>query len=193
MKIAVDVDGVILAMIPKVCEIYNKAFNTNYTKEDVKQWEFFKDWNISEESMYKIFYQVYTNSQTLSLVDKDAPQVLKKLYKKYFVDLVTARDLRFEGNLIEKLNSLGIKKGTHYENLIHVEAKPYDSKLSLDYDIIIDDNPNLINTSEGFPNKKILLYNQPWNRNFKEKINLKRVENWKQIQKEIEKLETLFT
>jgi len=56
------------------------------------------------------FNHVYENSQSLSLIDENAPQVLKKLYNKYFIDLVTARDLRFEGNLIEKLNSLGIKK-----------------------------------------------------------------------------------
>lgn len=182
MKIAVDVDGVILAMIPKVCEIYNKVFNTNYTKEDVKQWEFYKDWNISEESMFKIFYQVYENSQTLSLVDEKAPQVLKALYTKYSVDLVTARDLRFEDNLIERLNSLCIEKGTHYENLIHVDAKPYDSKLTLNYDIIIDDNPNLVKAIKKFMNKKLLLYDQPWNQNFQDKERVTRVYNWNQIE-----------
>jgi len=182
MKIAVDVDGVILAMIPKVCEIYNERFNTNYTKEDVRQWEFFKDWNISEESMYKIFNQVYENSQSLSLIDENAPQVLKKLYNKYVVDLVTARDLRFESNLIEKLNSLNIKKGTYYENLIHVEAKPYDSKLTLNYDIIIDDNPNLVKVIGKYMNKKLLLYDQPWNQNFQNKERVTRVYNWNQIE-----------
>jgi len=182
MKIAVDVDGVILAMIPKVCERYNKAFNTNYTKEDVKQWEFFKDWNITEESMYKIFCQVYENSQTLSLVDENAPQVLKKLYNKYYVDLVTARDLRFESNLLERLTSLGIKKGAYYENLIHVKAKPYDSKLSLNYDLIIDDNPNLVKAIGKYMNKKLLLYDQPWNQNFQDKERVTRVYNWNQIE-----------
>ena len=182
MKIAaVDVDGVVLAMIPKVCEIYNKMYNTNYTKKDVKQWEFFRDWNITEESMFKIFYQVYENSHTLSLVDENAPQVLKKLYKKYVVDLVTARDLRFEGNLIEKLNSLGIKKRTHYENLIHVEPKPYDSKLTLNYDILIDDNPNLVSAIVKYENKKLLLYDQPWNQNLQDEKRVKRVYDWNQI------------
>jgi len=181
MKIAVDVDGVILAMIPKVCEIYNERFNTNYTKEDVRQWEFFKDWNISEESMYKIFDQVYEDSHTLSLVDENAPDVLKKLINKHNVDLVTARNLRFESELIKRLNSLNIKKGTHYENIIHVKAKPYDSKLTLNYDIIIDDNPNLIKAIREYKNKKLLLYDQPWNQNFQDKERVTRVYNWNQI------------
>ncbi len=182
MKIAVDIDGVILAMVPKVCDIYNKTYNTNYTKEDVRRWEFFKDWNITEESMFKIFYQVYENSHTLSLVDKNAPQVLKKLYNKYFVDLVTARNIKFESNLLKRLNSLGIKKGTHYENLIHVEAKPYDSKLTLDYDIFIDDNPNLVSEMRKYRNKQLLLYNQSWNQNFHDEKRVKRIFNWIQIE-----------
>lgn len=81
--------------------------------------------------MYKIFNQVYENSHTLSLIDKNVPQVLQKLFNKYNIDLVTARDLRFENQLLKRLNSLCIEKGTHYENLIHVDAKPYDSKLTL--------------------------------------------------------------
>lgn len=182
MKFEVDVDGVILAMIPKVCEIYNKKYNTNYTKEDVRRWEFFKDWNISEDLIYKIFNQVYENSHTLSLIDNDAPKVLKKLCNKYCIDLVTARNTKFESNLLRRLDSLGIKKGTHYENLIHVEAKPYDSKLTLNYDIIIDDNPNLVRAMRKYGNKKLLLYDQPWNQNFQDKEKVIRVYNWNQIE-----------
>lgn len=181
MKIAVDVDGVILAMIPKVCEIYNERFNTNYSKADVRQWEFFKKWNISEESMYKIFDEVYENSHVLSLVDKRAPLVLKKLFNTHKVDLVTARNLRFESNLIKRLNILNIKEGTHYENIIHVEAKPYDSKLTLNYDVLIDDNPNLVKAIREYRNKELLLYDQPWNKNIVDNEKVKRVYNWNQI------------
>jgi len=181
MKIAVDVDGVILTMIPKVCEIYNETFKTNYAKEEVKQWEFFKDWNISEESMYKIFDEVYENSHTLSLIDENAPHVLKKIVNKHNVDLVTARNLRFESNLIKRLNTLNIKERTHYENIIHVEAKPYDSKLTLDYDVFIDDNPNLVSAIRKYGNKKLLLYDQPWNKNLQDNEKVNRVYTWNQI------------
>ena len=182
MKIAVDVDGVILAMIPKVCEVFNRMYNTNYTKNDVKQWEFFRDWNVSEKIIYKIFDKVYENSHTLHMVDENASYVLKKLFNTHKIDLLTARNIRFEHNLIKRLNSTDIRKGTHYEQIIHVSAKPYDSKLAFDYDIIIDDNPNLVDAIRKYENKQLLLYDQPWNQGIKENTKIKRVYNWNQIE-----------
>ena len=168
-------------MVSKVCEIYNKSFNTNYTKDDVKKWEFFKDWEISEESMYEIFYKVYESSMLLHLIDDNAPQNLKQLNEKYHADLVTARNIKFERNLLERLNSLDIRQGTHYKALVHVDEKSYDLKLQLSYDILIDDNPNLAKVINKYPNKKLFLYDQPWNRHVKENDCVKRVYNWAQI------------
>jgi len=181
MKIAVDIDGVILDMVIKVCEIFNEQFGTDYTKDDVKKWEFYKDWNVSEEIIFNIFYKAYEESMTLPLIDEDALPILKKLNNQHHVDLVTARNSKYETHLFERLNSLGINKGVHYVNLIHVEPKPYDVKIQMDYDILIDDNPNLVKSIENFPNKRILLYDQPWNRQIGDIKNITRVYNWKQI------------
>lgn len=181
MKIGVDIDGVLLNLIEKVCEIFNELYHTDYTENDIRRWEFFKDWNVSEEVIYNVFYIAYEKSTTLSLIDDNAPQILKELNKKYRVDLVTARNYKYESQLLERLNSLEIKKGVHYENLIHVESKPYDVKIKLDYNILIDDNPNLVDSIEGYSNKRILLYDQPWNQRITEKKNVSRVYNWKQI------------
>lgn len=181
MKIGVDIDGVLLNLIEKVCEIFNELYHTDYTENNIRRWEFFKDWNVSEEVIYNVFYIAYEKSTTLSLIDDKAPQILKELNKKYRVDLVTARNFKYESQLIERLNSLEIKKGVHYENLIHVEPKPYDVKIKLDYNILIDDNPNLVDSIEGYSNKRILLYDQPWNQRITEKKNVSRVYNWKQI------------
>ena len=183
MKIAVDIDGVILDMVLRVCEIFNKRFNKNYSKDDVKKWEFFKDWNVSEEEIFSIFYRAYEESMTLPLIDEDAPEILKKLNDQNHVDLVTARNIKYEIHLIERLDSLEITKGIHYLKLIHANSKPYDAKIRLDYNILIDDNPNLVKSAENFPDKRILLYDQPWNRHIGEIENVVRVYNWKQIGK----------
>lgn len=183
MKIAVDIDGVILDMVIKVCEIFNERFNKNYTKDDVKRWEFFKDWNVPEEEIFKIFYKAYEESMTLPLIDENTLYILKKLNNQNNVDLVTARNIKYEIHLIDRLTSLDFKKGVHYINLIHVESKPYDAKIRLGYDILIDDNPNLVKSAKSFPDIRILLYDQPWNRYVGEIKNVVRVYNWKQIGK----------
>lgn len=183
MKIAVDIDGVILDMILRVCEIFNERFNSNYSKDNIKRWEFFKDWDVPEEEIFKIFYKAYEESMTLPLIDKNTPEILKKLNNQHHVDLVTARNIKYESHLIERLNSLEITKGVQYLKLIHANAKPYDAKIRLGYDIYIDDNPNLVESAGNFPEKRILLYDQPWNRHVREIENVARVYNWKQIEK----------
>ena len=45
MRIAIDIDGVLLDLMVSYCEIFNERHKTEYTKKDVKNWEFFRDWN----------------------------------------------------------------------------------------------------------------------------------------------------
>ena len=182
MKIGVDIDGVILDLGSKVCEIFNSLYDTNYTKNDVKRWEFFRDWEVPEEIIYDIFDKAYQQSSTIALIDNDAPHILEKLHKVHDLDLVTARNKKFESHLVDRLNFLEIRKGVQYGDLIHVEPKPYDAKIALNYEILIDDNPNLIKPIIIFPKKRLLLFEQPWNRNLEEKENVKKVKNWKQIE-----------
>ena len=181
MRISVDIDGVLLDLIGQVCRIYNQQHNTEYSKKNVSQWEFFRDWNISEDVIYEIFNLAYQNSISTSLVDEGAPYILKKLNKTYNVDLVTARDEQYKKELLARLSSFNIKRGAHYENLIHVKTKPYDVKLGLNYDLYIDDSPNLAQHLEIYENKTLLLYDQPWNQKTNEKFNIIRVKNWNQI------------
>lgn len=181
MRISVDIDGVLLDLVGQVCNIYNNNYNAHYSNKDVVQWEFFRDWNLSEEKIYDIFTLAYQNSAYISLVDIKTPYILKELNGKYHVDLVTARDKKYENQLFKRLNTLNIKKGIQYENLIHVKTKPYDVKLGLNYDIYIDDNPYLTQHLELYENKTLLLYDQPWNRDVIKKINYIRVNDWNQI------------
>lgn len=182
MKIAVDIDGVILELAVKACEIFNKLYNTNYTKNEVKRWEFFRDWNVSEKEIYEIFERSYEESMTIPLIDNHISDILFRMNARYHVDLLTARTRTYETQLINRLKSLEIKKGSHYRELNYVDAKPYDIKLYLDYDIFIDDNPNFVKSIENFPEKKVFLYDQPWNKTIIENDNMIRVYNWKQIE-----------
>ena len=73
MRIAVDIDGVLLDLVITFCEIFNERYNTHYTKEDVSNWEFFNDWNITEEEAFEIAQFLY----------KSAPYFLDELKEKF--------------------------------------------------------------------------------------------------------------
>lgn len=191
MKIAIDIDGVLLDLMATFCDIFNQRYNTNYKKKDVINWEFFKDWSISEEEAYEIFYKIYEDSSSVPFIDENAPSILKSLNNFHHIDLVSARTSKYRHQLIKKLNAHGIRKGVQYTNLILVNHKPYDKKLDLKYDIYVDDNPNLVEPVQKMKGRFLLLYDQPWNQYCICEENIIRVYNWKEIHAKIIVLEKI--
>ncbi len=98
---------------------------------------------------------------TLAILDPNLSRVLQGINNIFRVNLVAAHSSLFKTQLINNLNRHNIVKGIHYTNLIIVDNKPYDLKLSLDYDIYIDDSPNLAVSIKNRNGKKLMLYDQP--------------------------------
>jgi uncharacterized HAD superfamily protein len=188
MKIAVDIDGVLLDLMVTFCEIFNHRYNTNYGKKDVISWEFFKDWNVSEKESYEIFYKIYENSSSVPFIDESAPAILKELNAINHVDIVSARTSKYRSQLVKKLQEHDVKKGVQYVNLILVNHKPYDKKLDLKYDVYVEDNPNLVERVRKMKEKFLLLYDQPWNQYCICEENVIRVYNWNEIYENIKRL-----
>ncbi len=185
MKIAIDIDGVLLDIMITYLKIFNNKYNTKYEKKDVTNWEFFKEWEVSEEEAFDIFYRIYQDSMLVPFIDNDAPEVMRKLRNYYDVFIVSARTPEYENSIIKKLNFHNIKKGVHYEDLILLHHKPNDIKLSLDFDIYVDDNPNLVEPIKRIVRKKLLLFDQPWNQDVAVYENVKRIFNWKDVEREL--------
>ena len=185
MKVAIDIDGVLLDIMITYCQIFNKKYHTQYSKEDVKDWEFFKYWDISEKQAFEIFYDIYNDSMAIPFIDEEAPEIMQKLRECHNVFIVTARNPEYKIPIVKKLKFHNIRKGINYEDLILLHHKPYDIKLTLNFDLYVDDNPNLVETIKDLPNKRLLLYDQPWNRDLRLHKNVKRVFNWKDIEKEL--------
>ncbi|MFX1258381.1 MAG: hypothetical protein ACFFAN_11015 [Promethearchaeota archaeon] len=189
MKIAIDIDGVLLDLMVTFCEIFNEKYKTGYTKRDVKNWEFYKDWNITEKECYEIFYKIYkNNAMDVPFIDKRAPEYMTKLKISHDIYIVSARAPQYRSQVIKKLGFHNIKKNEQYIDLILVHHKPYDSKLNQNFNVYVDDNPNLVEPIRRMKERYLLLYDQPWNQNFVCKDNIIRVFNWKEVYETINKL-----
>ena len=185
MKIAIDIDGVLLDIIVRYCEIYNKRYGTNYKKKNITTWDFFKDWNITEEMAFNIFYEIYADSMSIPFIDEDAPKIMKKLNERYDLDIVSARLPEYRAEIINKLDSHDVKAGIQYTELILLHHRPYDIKLKQNYDLYVDDNPNLVEPIKMMKSRTLLLFDQPWNQNSVCEDNVFRVHNWEEVEKKI--------
>lgn len=188
MKIAIDIDGVLLDIIVEYCIIFNKRYGTNHQKKDVTKWDFFKDWNIDEDTGFKIFYEIYADSMSIPFIDDNAPEIMKKLNEAYDVDIVSARIPEYRSSIKKKLDFHNIKEGIQYSELVLLHHRPYDIKLKERYDLYVDDNPNLVEPIKKLKNRTLLLFNQPWNQDIICENNVYRVHNWKEVYQKIKKL-----
>lgn len=181
LRIAVDIDGVLLDLIVNFCNIFNKKHGTSYNKNDIKNWEFFHDWNISEEEAFEIFFEIYENTMSVPFIDETAPDYMEKLNKTHEVYILSARASEYRAQIIEKLNLHGIKKGDQYIDLILVQAKPYAFKQYHEFDVYVDDNPHLADAIQLIEERYLLLFNQPWNQDFICEKNIIRIHNWMEV------------
>lgn len=188
MKIAIDIDGVLLDIIVEYCEIFNKRYGTNHQKKDVTKWDFFKDWNVDEDTAFKIFYEIYANSMNVPFIDEDAPEIMKKLNEAYDVDIVSARIPEYRSSIKKKLDFHNIRENIQYSELILLHHRPYDIKLKQSYDLYVDDNPSLVEPIKKLKNRTLLLFDQPWNQDIICENNIYRVHNWKEVHQKIKEL-----
>ena len=143
--------------------------------------------------MFEIFYQIYDEKLPAPLIDDKIPTYLKEINKNHYVDILSARNSNFKSQLKGQLNYHNIIKKISYQNIILVNEKPYDVKLQYDYDIYIDDSPNLVEPIKKIENKILMLFEQPWNKDSISGRNIKRIKYWEQIPIEINRVQQKIT
>lgn len=190
IEIAVDVDGVLLDTMITFCEIYNEVYSgskgfKSKSKEDVTSWQFNHDWNLPDTALWHIFDLIAEQLLFVPFVDPHASVVMRKLRRKFIVDIVTARKEKDKGELVAKLHKHRIMEGVNYDALHTVDRHDFNVKLDMCYNIYIDDNPNLVENIKQHEDKLLLLYDQPWNQNCICSDNVIRVKNWREVWKVI--------
>ncbi len=188
MKIAVDVVGVLLDNLETFIKIYNEKYKTNYIKNDIRYWEFFRELNLTNEEFLELFYQTFEYPEVIPFIDDQAPIYMKKLNHLHDLYILSALNSSYRNSLINQLEFYDIKKHIHYKEIIIVPEMPYDIKIKHGFEIYVDDNPYLIEPIKKLKDRYLLLFNQPWNKDSNCENNVIRVYNWKEIYEIIQNL-----
>ncbi len=157
MKIALDVDGVLADIIYVWLEQYNKSQKKSITREDIVQWDFWKELGFDKYEFYEELSNCWSRWMEVPPMEQGIANAVENLHSVGTVHIVTARDAASTKYVKQWLEHNGI----NYNDYVPVLSGR--DKADLDYDIFIDDSPhNVIGiASKG---KNALLYDQPWNR-----------------------------
>lgn len=187
MKIACDVDGTLMKTTSFICSLINFRHGTKFSFKDVDSWDFWQ-----KNGFEKDFYEGY------DFLDEFGRLSIEP-YDKYTLNaLGTINNIQnYHGRAIhlDFVTANKDKSTTHIRDWIELKKRKYlgpywinclgrtgcDAKLALDYDLYIDDNPELSIKIKDYPNKKLLLPNCPWNKEIKNCEQVTRFESWAEV------------
>jgi len=145
-SIALDIEGV-LADVKHLVKKRYEFFDDEHQQQE--NWDFETDrrWQAYMGLSDAIWRH---NHESIPLFDYALPALTEAALDHFDMDIVTNRN-----HVDEQVEDWLTEKGIHYNDLVINDREI--SKSTLDYDIYIDDNPNL----HGYCN--LLLVDQPWN------------------------------
>jgi len=189
MKIAIDIDGVIVDSFPKVLEKINEAYGLNLNLDDFRAYGLDEVTGIPWQEIMKFNNNLFLDpSWHLSLKPvSGAISAIKKLAKAGFkIHFVSDREPPMAGLTQKWMQKYGIEnywEEVHYnpDNIRFVDFKI--QKFSrLQSQVIVEDAAHHIDL---FVEKaKIFLLDKPWNQYF-DHPKVKRVSSWKEITEDL--------
>ena len=132
----------------------------------------------------KVFWEVHDLMETTYIRRAIRPipyatDVIKSIKEMgCIVEVITMNNDRAKKNIEAWLFMHGLEIPVYTQG----RGSPGD-KVKLDYDIFIDDSPRLIERMKKFPEKHLILFTQPWNKeiDISKYKNINRCNNWLEI------------
>lgn len=175
LKIAVDLDGVLAESMLVWCERANKEFGTQLGMDDLDSWSSWKKLPISKEDFYRILDESWDDWRVIPPTE---PQIAEKvaLVEKFGdLDIVTGRSKR----TVEAARSWVDSQKVRYRRFVRVLG--WRDKIFLDYDVYIDDAPDLMPLISRSPRAWGILYERPWNRSVAEMPKVLKAKSWREV------------
>jgi 5'(3')-deoxyribonucleotidase len=175
LKIAVDLDGVLAESMLVWCERANKEFGTRLRIEDLDSWSWWKKFPISKDDFYRILDESWDDWQRIPPTEPDIANKVARIEKFGDIDIVTGRSKR----TVEAAESWVDNQKVRYRRFVRVLG--WRDKIFLDYDVYIDDAPDLMPLISRSPRAWGVLYERPWNRSVENMPRVLKAKSWRQV------------
>lgn len=182
LKIAVDLDGVLAETMEAWCRRANDFLGTNYTLSDLDTWASWRKLGITRDQFFQFLDEAWEDWETIPPTEPRLAEKVGKIARLGQIDVVTGRSRESIRSAKHWLKAHDIE----YRRFVRVPG--WKDKIFLNYDIYIDDAPELMPLISRNPLMWGILYSRPWNRTVPELRQIFRVESWTEIPKLFEKI-----
>jgi 5'(3')-deoxyribonucleotidase len=181
MRIAVDLDGVLADTMVSVCQILNLRGNGPVTVESFDRWRAWEIAGITKDEFFRALDEAWFSWETLPPTEEALDAKVGKLEKFGTVDIVTGRS----PETVSQANSWLEHHRIPFDAFVRT-GNSTTAKLSLLYDVYIDDSAELMALLASRLHGSGILYLRPWNRDAIEMPRISKVDQWDQIPDAIE-------
>ena len=176
MRIAIDLDGVVVNLMQTYCSLASLKFNTNFTINSIRDYDLYKSLGVSSELANSLFKEIdYT---ALAAIDGAVDSILR-LREQYDLFFLTQRPKQVKHATKAWLNKHNLAA---IEVVFVCDNRAGAAKKSacVEFDLLIDDDLDEILALQ--PGQRGILYNWPWNNNLNALGNLTIAHDWLQIE-----------
>ena len=175
LKIAVDLDGVLAETMEAWCKRANDFLGTNYTISDLDTWASWRKLGITRDQFFQFLDEAWDDWETIPPTEPGLSEKVGKIARFGLIDVVTGRSKESVHAAKRWLSDQEIE----YRRFVRVPG--WKDKIFLNYDVYIDDAPELMPLISRNPMMWGILYSRPWNRSVSDLRQIFRVESWTEV------------
>jgi 5'(3')-deoxyribonucleotidase len=183
LKIAVDLDGVLAETMEAWCKRANEFLGTSFKLADLDTWASWRKLGISREQFFQFLDEAWDDWESIPPTEPRLAEKVRKIARSGQIDVVTGRSKES----VTAAKSWLAEHKIPYQRFVRVPG--WKDKIFLNYDVYIDDAPELMPLISRNPKMWGILYSRPWNRTVPELRQVFRVESWTEISKLLEKIQ----
>lgn len=198
MKIGIDLDEVLADFMPQLLKYYNGKYKTNFTRKQIKEYNFWNLWRCTKEQVIEEVYHFFKSPYANEIQPvRGARETVLKLNKNNELFVITSRADDFAEETFRWINKYfsrvfsEIYITNQWNNSYKKTKKKSDICKELGIELIIEDGPEHASdcASSGL---NVLLFDCPWNKGIIGK-KIKRIKSWDEALKEIRKINSKNT
>lgn len=197
MRIYCDMDDILCETARSLCAMVEKTHGHKIEYEEILDFNLAESFSLNAAELKTLMDAAHAEASLLTYAPTPgAVESLKALRAAgHTVEIVTGRPATSfrgtEGWL--KAHGLGDFRVIYVNKYGRLftpdgdapEMVPLAELMKTKYDVVIDDSPMVLPAFKDWTTSKILVFNRPWNKNFKLYPNMTRVFGWEDILSEI--------
>ena len=193
--IYVDMDDVLCETAANLCRLAEREFGRHVDYADVFAFDLQKVFGLTDDEMRRFMAASHAPGALLTHpVTPGAPDALRALRDAgHSIEIVTGRPAYAHGDTERWLDAAGIgdfpvtyvdkygRDSCYAHNAGDPPTVSLDELLSRQFDVVIDDSPQILARLADWKETRILVFSRPWNVSFPLSANMTRVGGWSEI------------